>query len=106
MGTRFEFEEIAMKLVTFLLYCAPMVAQTQVAISPETSANLPAQILGPRDLIVLQVYDSPELSRTIRVDSDGLIRLPMLKQPIKAEGLMPDGLEAVVARAFEEGGVL
>src|SRR4051794_31946813 len=95
-----------MKLITFLLYCVPLVAQTNAGSPSETFLNLPAQIIGPRDLIVLQVYDSPELSRTIRVGNDGLIRLPMMKQPIKAEGLMPDALETVVAKAFEDEGLI
>ena len=34
---------------------------------PEVGANLPAQAVGPNDLIAVLVYDSPELSRTIRV---------------------------------------
>jgi polysaccharide export outer membrane protein len=55
---------------------------------------------------VLQVYDSPELSRTVRVGTDGLIRLPMIKQPIKAEGLMPEALETVVAKVFEDEGLV
>jgi len=71
-------------------------AQTQ----PEASANLPAQRIGPNDLISVSVYDSPELTRTIRVGADGLIRLPMLKQRIKAEGLFPLELEAAIAEAL------
>ncbi len=58
---------------------------------PEASANLPAQRIGPNDLIAVSVYDSPELTRTVRVGADGLIRLPMLKQRIQAEGLLPAG---------------
>ena len=68
--------------------------------------NLPAQKIGPRDLIAIQVYDSPELTRTVRVGADGFIRLPMLKQLIQAEGLMPSDLETVVANALEEEGIL
>lgn len=106
MDTKPAFEDIAMKLIALLMCCAPMVAQTHGAVAPENSVNLPAQIIGPRDLIVLQVYDSPELSRAVRVGADGFIRLPMMKQPLKAEGLMPEGLETVVARAFEEEGLV
>jgi polysaccharide export outer membrane protein len=68
----------------------------------EPSTNLPAQKIGPRDLIAIQVYDSPELTRTVRVGADGNIRLPMLKQQIKSEGLMPNDLEDVIARALAE----
>jgi len=61
------------------------------------SANLPAQPLGPNDLIAVSVYDAPEFSRTIRVSADGFIRLPMLKERIKADGVMPGALEAAIA---------
>ena len=56
---------------------------------PEQGANLPAQAVGPNDLIAVSVYDAPELSRTIRIGTDGMIRLPMLKQPLSSG---PNGL--------------
>ncbi len=55
-------------------------------------ANLPAQKIAANDLIAVSVYDSPELTRTVRVGGDGRIRLPMLKQRIVAEGLLPGQL--------------
>jgi polysaccharide export outer membrane protein len=70
------------------------------------SANLPAQPVGPNDLIALSVYDSPELSRTIRVSSDGYIRLPMLKQRVKAQGLYPSDLETAIDKALQDEQIL
>src|SRR5512140_757205 len=67
---------------------------------PETSANLPAQRIGPNDLIAVSVYDSPELTRTVRVGADGLIRLPMLKHGIAAEGRMPAEVERGITEAL------
>jgi polysaccharide biosynthesis/export protein len=64
-------------------------------------ANLPAQRIGPNDLISISVYDSPELTRTVRSGPDGYIRLPMLPQPIQAQGRMPDELEASIATALK-----
>lgn len=61
-----------------------------------TLANLPAQKLGSNDLIALSVYDFPELSRTVRITTGGMIRLPMVKNPVKAEGLMPAELERAI----------
>ena len=69
---------------------------------PEAGANLPAQSIGPNDLIAISIYDAPELSRTIRVGADGFIRLPMLKQRIKADGLYPSDLEAAIAQALRQ----
>jgi len=66
------------------------------------NTNLPAQRIGPDDLIGLSVYDSPELTRTIRVGPDGFLRIPMIKQPVKAAGLMPAELEESVAKALNQ----
>jgi len=64
--------------------------------------NLPAQKLGPGDLLAISVYDSPELTRTIRVGADGAIRLPMMKQLIQVQGMMPGEVETVVAEALRQ----
>ena len=68
--------------------------------------NLPTQPVGPDDLLALSVYDSPELTRTVRVDADGNIRLPMLKDAIQVRGMVPSQLEATIARALTKGKVL
>lgn len=64
--------------------------------------NLPLQPIGASDLVAVSVYDAPEFTRAVRVGSDGLIRLPMVKRPIQAEGLMPAELEASIATALRE----
>lgn len=74
--------------------------------TPELGANLPAQPVGANDLIAVSVYDAPELSHTVRVGSDGFIRMPMLKQRIKAEGLYPDALETAITKALQEEEIL
>jgi polysaccharide export outer membrane protein len=76
------------------------------AATPELGANLPAQAVGPNDLLAVSVYDAPELSRTIRVGADGFIRLPMLNQRIKAEGLYPADLESAIGAAIQEENIL
>jgi polysaccharide export outer membrane protein len=68
--------------------------------------NLPAQKIGPNDLIAVSVYDAPELTRTVRVSSDGFMRLPMLSTRVKAQGLLPAELEAQVATALSNEGIL
>jgi len=59
--------------------------------------NLPSQQLGIDDLVAVSVYDAPELTRTVRVESDGEIHLPLLHNGVKASGLLPHDLEAAVA---------
>jgi polysaccharide export outer membrane protein len=69
-------------------------------------ANLPLARIGADDLLGISVYDSPELTRTIRVDADGAIHLPMVKQLVQAAGLYPAELEKSIARVLIEENVL
>jgi polysaccharide export outer membrane protein len=64
--------------------------------------NLPVEKLGPDDLIGLSVYDEPELTRTIRVNSEGKLRLPMIQRQIQAGGLYPSELEKEITTALIE----
>jgi polysaccharide biosynthesis/export protein len=97
-------------LLSLLAFLAAAAAQrpgpTRAVSVPEVGANLPAQSVGRNDLISVTVYDAPELSRTIRVGADGFIRLPMLQQQIKADGLYPADLEAAIAKALRAEDIL
>ncbi|HXA48840.1 MAG TPA: polysaccharide biosynthesis/export family protein [Candidatus Acidoferrum sp.] len=94
------------KLIALAGACAGLAYSQARGATGEVTANLPAQKIGPRDLIAIQVYDSPEMTRTARVGADGYFRLPMLKQRIKAEGLMPVDLEVSLAQALEDEGLI
>lgn len=63
--------------------------------------NLPSQKLGVDDLIAVSVYDAPELTRTLRVEEDGTIHLPLLKDGVQASGLLPRQLETAIAVALK-----
>ncbi len=69
-------------------------------------SNLPGQKIGANDLVGVSVYDAPELTRTVRVSSDGFITLPMVKRKLQASGLLPADLETSIAEALKEGGIL
>jgi polysaccharide export outer membrane protein len=69
-------------------------------------ANLPAQAIGPADLLAISVYGTPELTRTVRVSGEGLIRLPMLRERINAQGLMPAEVETRIAAALTQEQIL
>jgi polysaccharide export outer membrane protein len=83
-----------------------MAAFSQSVPNETTNANLPAQKIGANDLIAVSVYGAPELTRTIRVDAEGNIRLPMLKRHITAQGLLPGQLENVIAAALQQEEIL
>jgi len=68
--------------------------------------NLPSQKLGVDDLIAISVYDAPELTRTLRVEADGTIHLPLLKEGVQASGIFPRQLETSIATALKTEQIL
>jgi len=90
--------QVVIPYVLLLVAGAAWAQSRPAAVDP--GANLPALRIGPNDLLAVSVYDSPELTRTLRVGADGMIRLPMLKQRIKADGLLPAELETAMAEAL------
>ena len=92
-----------MKVFLCLLVVANLaaVAQNAQPSSQNISAtNLPSMKIGRNDLLQIAVYESPELSGTVRVNGDGYIRLPMLEREIKAEGFYPEAVEVQVRAAL------
>lgn len=68
--------------------------------------NLPAQPVGPNDLLSIRIYNAPELGRPVRVSSEGYIHLPMLASGVKVEGKLPLEIEALIATALVEEDIL
>jgi len=56
--------------------------------------------------VAVSVYDAPELTRTERVEADGTIHLPLLKNGIQAAGAMPRDLEANIVEALKTEQIL
>ncbi len=84
-------------------------SKAQIRISPMEDAskdNLPSQQVGVDDLLAISVYDAPELTRTVRVEADGTIHLPLLQSGVKASGLFPRELEAAVASQLQAEQIL
>ena len=94
-------------LATPWLYAAAQMqttSQDQPQAAPLVAVqNLPQLEIGGNDLLNVSVYDSPELSGTLRVDADGNLILPMLgdTHPVHAAGLFPEQVAALVAKALE-----
>ena len=97
-----------MRILIFVLLSisAAFAQTTQRATLPDVGANLPSQPVGANDLIAVSVYDAPEFTRSVRIGSDGYFALPMLKERIKASGLLPAELEAAISAALSEAEIL
>lgn len=82
-------------------------AQVRPSLMEEVGkTNLPALTLHAGDLVAVSVYDAPELTRTVRVEEDGTIRLPLLTEGVKAAGLAPRELEAGLTEALKSAEIL
>ena len=73
---------------------------------PDSTANLPIQVIGIDDLLGISVYDAPEFTRTVRVGRDGCLRLPMLKRRIKVAGVFPADAGVAIADALQAEEIL
>src|SRR5207245_8179631 len=94
-----------MRTLLLLAFSSIAFPQARTAVMPEISTssiplNLPAQKIGPNDLIYVSVYDAPEFTRAVRVGADGQIRFPMLKARIAAQDALPSDLETSIAAAL------
>ncbi len=94
-------------LALFCLLATTALAQRTPSLMEEVGHdNLPAQRLGVDDLVAVSVYDAQELTRSVRVEQDGAIWLPLLKEGIKAAGQFPRDLETSIAEALRAGQIL
>ncbi len=90
---------------TILLFI--MLAQVKPSLMEDAGKeNLPSQKLGVDDLIAVSVYDAPELTRTLRVEEDGTIHLPLLKDGVQASGMFARQLETSIATALKTEQIL
>ncbi|HSR07526.1 MAG TPA: polysaccharide biosynthesis/export family protein [Bryobacteraceae bacterium] len=93
--------------ILFALVSSSAVAQVRPQLMEEASReNLPSQKLGVDDLIAVSVYDAPELTRTVRVEADGAIHLPMLTNGVKAAGLFARDVESSLVEGLKTEQIL
>jgi polysaccharide biosynthesis/export protein len=64
------------------------------------SANDPTYKIGPQDLLRIDVWKEPEISRAVPVRPDGKISLPLLND-VQAAGLSPMELSKVIAEGLK-----
>jgi len=62
--------------------------------------------VGPDDVLSLTVFDVPELTRQLRVGTDGNIRVPLLKKKINVNGMLPGEIENAIADELKAEGIL
>jgi len=68
---------------------------------PQSATNDPNYILGPQDVVNVNVWKEPELSRTVPVRPDGKISLPLIND-VQASGLTPSQLAAEISQGLKK----
>ncbi len=58
-------------------------------------------VIGPRDLLEIKVFESPELNQTVRVSEDGSITIPLLGK-VMVGGITKDAVEEKIAGLLED----
>jgi len=99
------------RLVVSLFWCVIVLhaQSTSPPVSPAPSspdANLPAQKVGPNDLLWISVADCPELTRNFRVSADGTLALPLIKERIQVADKLPTEIETELAQALIQDEIL
>lgn len=85
---------------------AQMTTSIVAAPSANPDATLPAQKVGPDDLLWISVADCPELTRNFRVSSNGTLNLPLLKQRLNVAGKYPSDIETELTDALVKEQIL
>lgn len=63
-------------------------------------------LIGSGDLLGIDVFDVPELSREVRVSETGYISLPLMPAKVRASGLTPYQLQDKLAELLQTNGLV
>jgi polysaccharide export outer membrane protein len=63
-------------------------------------------LIGSGDLLGIEVFDVPELSREVRVNETGYISLPLMPGKIRASGMTPYQLQDKLAELLQTNGLV
>jgi polysaccharide biosynthesis/export protein len=63
-------------------------------------------VIGSGDLLGIDVFDVPELSRDVRVNETGYISLPLMPSKVRATGLSPFQLQDKLAELLQTNGLV
>src|SRR5215510_8902144 len=84
----------------------PNVPKAQPTVTPEASGAVHADDryrIGPDDVLEIRVFNRPQLSRdAVRVDGQGMIRMPLIENDIRAACLTESELSAQLQKYYLE----
>ncbi len=108
---------IAILVILFVFSSFPTFSQQKLETAEETNERLRQlansfrgkqgdYIIGSGDLVRIEVFDVPELSREFRVSESGYISLPLLPVRVRAGGLTAFQLEEKLAELLQGNGLV
>ncbi len=108
---------VAATLLGILVLAQPSRAQTALETPQQTNDRIKAlsaashapsgeYIVGRGDLVAVDVFDVPELSREVRVSQTGTIGLPLLPVRLVVSGLTEIQVEQKIAEVLEANGLV
>jgi polysaccharide biosynthesis/export protein len=77
---------------------------TQLALASDVKQG--DYVIGSGDLLGIEVFDVPELSRDVRVNETGYISLPLMPSKVRAGGLTPFQLQDKLAELLQTNGLV
>jgi polysaccharide export outer membrane protein len=122
-GKRPEYLYVLLRVCLFTFFGAiilvsPSFSQQRVETAAETNSRI-AQLakeispplmseykLGSGDLVNVDVFDVPQLSRDVRISDTGFISLPLLPERVAAKGLSAIQLQEKIAELLKASGLV
>jgi polysaccharide export outer membrane protein len=77
-----------------------------IAATPQTSVPLSDYVIGTGDLVSVQVFDVPEISRELRVSQTGTIGIPLIPVRLHIAGLTEVQAERKIQEVLESNGLV
>ncbi|MDY7035818.1 MAG: polysaccharide biosynthesis/export family protein [Thermodesulfobacteriota bacterium] len=87
--------------VTFILSCATIPSVSTLPASKVTYPEKESYIIGPSDILEINVWKEPELTRKVAVRMDGKITLPMIND-VQAANMPLQKLQKEIAERYKE----
>jgi polysaccharide biosynthesis/export protein len=100
---------IILIISSFVIAQGSVIAQNEKEVSAKSTAPAPLPVppdsdkylIGPEDVLFIQVWKEDQLSQAVMVRADGKISLPLIDE-IQAAGLTPLRLKEVLTQKFKQ----
>ncbi len=81
-------------------------ANDRIALLALSSAKQAEYVIGGGDLLGIEVFDVPELSRDVRVSESGFVSIPLIPVKVQAGGLTPFQFQDKLAELLQVNGLV